>query len=118
MNMPLLFQLGEMILRSEESGVWVDSDDAKPKIIKYVEDIAAGRSGEDLTREENDAWGEMGRRQLNADWLPPTIADTVGLRRRATFADLCLVALHWTRMRQRGELTGSAWENAYLAAES
>jgi hypothetical protein len=118
MNMPLLFELGEMIVRSKEVGECADPDETKPKIVKYIEDIAAGRPGEDLTREENDAWSEMDRRQLNPDWLPSTIADTVGLRRRTTFADLCLVALHWTRKRQAGELTGSASENAYLAAES
>ena len=60
----------------------------------------------------------LGWSSFGADTLPVHIADIVGLNRKSTFADLFLTALIWTRKRQAGELTGSAWEHAYLAAES
>ena len=47
MNMPLLFELGEMILRSKEGGECADPDEIKPKIVKLIEDIAQGRPRED-----------------------------------------------------------------------
>jgi hypothetical protein len=118
MNMPLLFEVGEMIERSQQSGVWVDSDEAKLEIGNFVRDIAQGRSGKDLTWEQNAAWGEMGRRLHGADRLPRELADAVGLNPESTYADLYIKARFWTRMRKDGALTGSAQENAFLAAES
>src|SRR6266436_324108 len=74
MNMQLLFKIGEMIERSQQTtGVDVDSDEAKIKIGNFVQEIADGRSGKDLSAEGNVAWGEMGRRLHGADRLPAHI---------------------------------------------
>jgi hypothetical protein len=59
----------------------------------------------------------MGRRLHGTDRLPAAVTDILGLNRKATFADLFQIARLWTRRRDAGELTGSAEENAYLAAE-
>src|SRR5207249_4950799 len=98
MNMQLLFKIGEMTERSRQVGVEADSDEAKIKIGNFVQEVAAGRSGEDLSAEENTAWGEMGRRLHGTDRLPAIMADSVGLNRKATYADLFLTARLWTRM--------------------
>jgi hypothetical protein len=97
MNTELLCKVGEMLERNQQPDDGIDPDEVKKKFDRFVRELAAGRSDEDLTPDEISTLSGMNSRRHNADWLPSDIADSVGLEKRSTYGDAIMQARFWAR---------------------
>ena len=97
MNTELLCKVGEMLERNQQPEDGIDPDEVKKKFGRFVTELAAGRSGEDLTPDEILTVSGMNSRRRGEDRLPSDVSDSLGLEKRSTYGEAIMQARFWAR---------------------
>ena len=97
MNTELLCKVGEMLERNPQPDDGIDPDEVKKNFDRFVMELAAGRSAEDLSADEISMLRGMNRRLHGEDSLPSDVAAVLGLEKRSTYYEAIMQARFWAR---------------------